>query len=382
MTTTFNGFTALSDYPPASGQFTSPGDGFKQVYTRNRGFAVVLEAMARRWQRDVEPIAPSHIDNWFKPRERKSVTTSGKYDLIGIHSYRPPGTTVGKGDRSNHRSATCIDINGHLHEYEATSGVEYDDNFTQSQRNTVRAIAASIKDSAGRQIGRSGLDFARGLRDGVHLEIDHGATQTHVNQAAKKLENFVGRSSTANVFWKNAKGLDVKEVQTSLKRYGFGITYLDGKAGDEFDAALKEFQSAVGIEPDGRFGPNARQALRNYEIPTPPPKPIPEPTEEVIPNMDDYTIAGPDRYSTSAMVAIESGHTTFYLVSNELDGMFAATLGDGAILLVKDGKDDLPAPIVEAILTVKPVEVYRVGGSSRVTDKALFVARTHAGLKS
>lgn len=98
--------------------------------------------------------------------------------------------------------------------------------------------------------------------------------------------------------------------------------------------------------------------------------------------MDDYTIAGPDRYSTSAMVAIESGHTKFYLVSNELDGMFAATLGDGAILLVKDGKDDLPAPIVEAILTVKPVDVYRVGGSSRVTDKALFAARTHAGLKS
>lgn len=249
----FNGFTVLADYPDAS--FTAPG--WKVVYGRSRPVCVVLEAWARRWHRDIEPIATSHRDNWFRPRERRSTTKSGAFDLIGIHAYRPPGTTVGTGDQSNHRSGTAIDINGHLHPYEATlpRGVTYVDGFTQAQRDRVRAIAASARDAAGRSIGRAGLDFDRGRRDGMHLEIAPGTSAEQVAEAATAFEEEVGRSASAAVWFRNAFGHDVARFQRFLADAGFPVGIVDGSAGKNTIGAVKAFQTRHGLEDDGRVGP-------------------------------------------------------------------------------------------------------------------------------
>lgn len=187
--TSFNGLAVLGDYPGFS--FTAPG--WKVVYVRSRPAAVILEAWARRWHAEIEPIARSHRDNWHRPRERHSRTKSGAFDLIGIHSYRPPGTKVGTGNQSNHRSGSAIDINGHLHPYEATTPAgKYRDGFTQAQRDAVRAIAASARDADGKSIGRSGLDFARGKRDGMHLEIAPGVSEDRIAAEARRFEDEVG----------------------------------------------------------------------------------------------------------------------------------------------------------------------------------------------
>jgi len=252
----FNGLTVLADYPEAS--FTAPG--WKVVYGRDRAVCVILEAWARRWHAQIEPIATSHRDNWFRPRERRSSTKSGAFDLIGIHAYRPPGTTVGTGDQSNHRSGSAIDINGHLHPYEATVSGAYSDGFTQAERDLVRAIADSARDAQGRSIGRSGLDFAHGKRDGMHLEIAPGTGAEQIAEAAAAFEEEIGRSSTAAVWFRNAFGHDVARFQQFLKDGGFAVGTVDGKAGENTIGAVEAFQTAQGLEVDGRVGPLTRGA--------------------------------------------------------------------------------------------------------------------------
>lgn len=255
--TSFNGLTVLGDYPGAT--FTAPG--WKVVYARSRPVCVVFEAWARQWHTEIEPIARSHRDNWFRPRERHGSTKAGGFDLIGIHSYRPPGTTVGTGDQSNHRSGTALDINGHLHPYEATTPAgQYADGFSPAQRDRVHAIADSARDASGHSIGRSGLDFARGKRDGMHLEIAPGVTDTQIAQAALGLEEVVGRSSTSAVWFTNAFGHDVLRFQQFLADGGFAVGTLDGSAGEATDAAVKAFQRSAKLEDDGRVGPLTREA--------------------------------------------------------------------------------------------------------------------------
>lgn len=254
--TSFNGLAVLGDYPGFI--FTAPG--WKVVYVRSRPAAVILEAWARRWHAEIEPIARSHRDNWHRPRERNSRTKSGAFDLIGIHSYRPPGTKVGTGNKSNHRSGSAIDINGHLHPYEATTPAgKYRDGFTHAERDAVRAIAASARDADGKSIGRSGLDFARGKRDGMHLEIAPGVSEDRIAAAARRFEEEVGRSSTSDVWFRNAFGHDVARFQHFLADAGFAVGAVDGDAGRRTHGAVEGFQDAHGLTVDGRVGPQTRR---------------------------------------------------------------------------------------------------------------------------
>src|SRR5690606_7193150 len=181
MAQSFNGLTVLESYPPESAWFTSPAPGFHQVVTRNRAFAVLFEAVARRWHNNIEPIAAQHQDNWFPPRERKYKDKSGNPTMIGIHCYRPPGTNVGTGDQSNHTSASAMDVNGHLHPYEVSTGTaNWYDGFTNAQEAELRAIKAQFTDGSGKVILRLGLDFAIGKRDGMHVETAPGVTTMQV----------------------------------------------------------------------------------------------------------------------------------------------------------------------------------------------------------
>src|SRR5690606_9855255 len=265
----------------------------------------------------------------------------GDWDAVGIHSWRPPGTTVGTGDQSNHRSATCIDINGHLHPYERTvlaNGGTYRDGFTQAQRDKVRAICWGPRDSEGRRIGRSGLDFARGSRDGMHLEIAPGVTRVQVQQAAKRLEDEVGRSSTADVMFRNAYGHDVRTLQNTLAEKRFKITSADAKFGPETEAAVRELQKVTGITVDGRFGPQARAALANYQPPQPKPTPVPEPEPQPTVDLTQYRVAGPIRFGTAALAALDqypAGADTVTIAPAwaEVDQAIAAGYQDGPVLL-------------------------------------------------
>ena len=53
----------------------------------------------------------------------------------------------------------------------------------------------------------------------------------------------------------------IKAVQTELKEAKFDPGGVDGLYGPRTDQALRAFQSAKGLEPDGILGPKTLQAL-------------------------------------------------------------------------------------------------------------------------
>lgn len=390
--TSFNGLTVLMQYPHESAWFYHPAPGvFHVTCARNRAFAVLFESVLRRWHSDIEPVAAQHRDNWQPPRERKSTNKAGKYTLIGSHMYRPPNTSIGTGNRSNHRSASAIDVNGHLHPYEATHKGTWYSGFSAAQTRALRKIASDFTDHKGRVILRLGIDFDKGKRDGMHVETAPGVTQSQVNGAAAKLEDFVGRSHTGPVWWKNAKGLDVLGVQIALTAKGFDTKGSDGKAGNDTDAAIRRFQQIAGLVVDGRWGPASDKALTNFVKPAPPkpqpPKPDPTPEPPVqpqTPDMSAFRISGPNAYATAADAATAQwplGAGVVYLVARDAhsDQVAAGGFTDGPVLLFRGGDSPhLPSETRDAIAALAPSEIMGVGGAA--TDDILYQARKHAGL--
>ncbi len=59
---------------------------------------------------------------------------------------------------------------------------------------------------------------------------------------------------------KGMTGICVKEVQTHLNRYGYGLT-VDGAFGSNTDAAVRAFQRRVGLTDDGIVGPQTKLKL-------------------------------------------------------------------------------------------------------------------------
>ena len=56
----------------------------------------------------------------------------------------------------------------------------------------------------------------------------------------------------------------VAEIQAALKNAGFYIGEVDGKMGPMSEKAVKDFQSANGLEPDGKVGPRTWSALSKH----------------------------------------------------------------------------------------------------------------------
>ena len=253
-----NGWIVLHDYPPPAGEFTAPGG--KAVYCNSREVAVVFEWFARWWHANITPIAASHPANRSRPRERKGTTPDGKWDAVGIHSWRKGTKIAGTNLYSNHCSATGMDINGHLHPYEYTAPKPFRDGLTSGQKAAIRAKCKEAR------VLRHGIDFSPGRTDPMHVEIGPGVSRVSVQQAAKRLEDEIGRSSTGPVWWKGAYGHDVAAVQGQLNRAGFNAGTEDGSAGAKTDTAVRALQKAAGITVDGRVGPGTREALALAEI--------------------------------------------------------------------------------------------------------------------
>ncbi|RRR70547.1 peptidoglycan-binding protein, partial [Streptomyces sp. RP5T] len=61
------------------------------------------------------------------------------------------------------------------------------------------------------------------------------------------------------------KGQRVVQVQCMLTKRGYSVggSGVDGEFGRDTQAAVKQFQSAKGLEVDGQVGPNTWAALRS-----------------------------------------------------------------------------------------------------------------------
>ena len=58
-----------------------------------------------------------------------------------------------------------------------------------------------------------------------------------------------------------SSGLEVKRLQRALARLGYSPGRIDGSYGPATENALKRFQQASGLQPDGLLGPKTLQAL-------------------------------------------------------------------------------------------------------------------------
>jgi peptidoglycan hydrolase-like protein with peptidoglycan-binding domain len=257
MLKTFNGWTTLSSCPPAT--FVAPNG--KTVYVRDDDVAAVFAYVTQRWHREIEPLPKATHNTW--PKERMG--------FVVIHGYRPSNTKVGTGSRSNHCSGTAIDINGHLHPYEATlpaaqRGGGYRDGFTKSQRDTLRDIADSVVDKSGKSIIRLGIDFAVGKRDGMHVEIAPGVTLSRVRQAADALRESNNNSGApSGLRGKKPKGIRASRATgkrapklTTVVQHRVRAMVpqeVDGAFGAKTEAGVKALQKKVGVTVDGKVGP-------------------------------------------------------------------------------------------------------------------------------
>lgn len=59
-----------------------------------------------------------------------------------------------------------------------------------------------------------------------------------------------------------SKGVQVKRLQRALARLGYSPGHVDGSYGPATTAALKRFQQASKLQPDGVLGPKTLRALR------------------------------------------------------------------------------------------------------------------------
>jgi putative chitinase len=85
----------------------------------------------------------------------------------------------------------------------------------------------------------------------------------------------------------------VREVQMLLNGHGYGPLQVDGDFGNKTLTALKLFQSARGLTPDGVVGDKTREALRGPKSPPPTPVVIPGATGGLVITASDIQKIAP-----------------------------------------------------------------------------------------
>lgn len=77
---------------------------------------------------------------------------------------------------------------------------------------------------------------------------------------ALKKESLSGREESSEV-----KGRPkIKQIQLALKNAGYNPVTMDGKMGKETREAIKSFQKANGLKPDGKAGKRTWILLKKY----------------------------------------------------------------------------------------------------------------------
>lgn len=269
MSVSQNGWPALRRVPAT--YFTAPNG--KRVYCANADVATVLGYVAQQWHDRIEKL-PKATNDIGDPAVRKG--------RIVIHAYRPPGSTAGIGDASNHRSATGMDILGEFHHYERSCARgwcgwpagrhAYISGFSAADIAVLRDIQRTVTDDRGRQILRFGqFDFQVGYRDGMHTEIAFGVTPAQVAQAARKLAKPAPqtptppRASTLRSFPASASRVGNQHALSGVIQWVVGRNRT-GKVTAADVAAIKTQQRKSGVTADGVLGINTARAYLGAAI--------------------------------------------------------------------------------------------------------------------
>lgn len=137
-----------------------------------------------------------------------------------------------------------------------------------------RAITPGVRVSAGQHIawvGDSGN--AEDVAPHLHFEL-HDPSGTVVNPYSSLVAaggNDVGGKARdpivggARVLSKGLYGADVRALQTALTELGFSVGTIDGRFGSRTDAAVRAFQSSIGLTADGLVGRATKAAIRGVQ---------------------------------------------------------------------------------------------------------------------
>lgn len=74
----------------------------------------------------------------------------------------------------------------------------------------------------------------------------------------------VPAASTPLAFAPAEESARVREIQRALKTAGFDPGTIDGRLGPKTTVAVRDFQRANGLEPDGKVGPRTWSKLESY----------------------------------------------------------------------------------------------------------------------
>lgn len=95
------------------------------------------------------------------------------------------------------------------------------------------------------------------------------------------------KTANQSILKPGSSGQEVKALQTKLKSLGFYDGVVDGDYGVNTTNAVSKFQTAKGLEPDGRLGITTRQKLEATIQEKSQSTPTPSPTQQPKTNSDD-----------------------------------------------------------------------------------------------
>lgn len=228
--------------------FTAPNGHF--VTCANADVAEVFDYLVDEWNRRIEQVTAC-------------------FGFRASNSVNPYLKSI-----SNHLSGTAIDVNGAKHLYEQAHPSFYKSNpygalgFSQRGLDILRSIAHSIKGPDGHSVIRLGIDFDKGWRDAMHVEIagamgTHRATAADVRYAADVIRRRRGKKpvsrSTSRPSPAGAKAIAArKRIQAIV-----GVKQ-DAVIGPKTIAAIKATQARLGVFPDGHWGVLTEAAYQRF----------------------------------------------------------------------------------------------------------------------
>lgn len=188
-----------------------------------------------------------------------------------------------------------------------------------------------------------------GNRRILQIQAIRDEAQRRVNGSAPSTPSLPQPSWRGAMGWDKLRpgdtGAEVKALQVALVKLGYSVGShgADGRFGGDTERAVKAFQSASSLLPDGVVGERTQAALKTATAtatpvsnpkpaPAPAPKPAPKPATTVTTSRDDWTMKKLD---------LRNAHKTPVRDPEvkKLQGLLLAR-GVSPIGLTKDGKPD------------------------------------------
>ena len=104
---------------------------------------------------------------------------------------------------------------------------------------------------------RSASDMVRTQSGHNRLRCDLGSRSAECNGSSAQRSTPSASASSGGISSR------IYQMQTKLRSHcsGLSASFVDGRFGSSTERALKRFQEAYGLQPDGVYGPNTASAL-------------------------------------------------------------------------------------------------------------------------